>query len=52
MNSGVYPFVKESVNHNVPFDIPSHTTIEYSNDNDKYIDSVLKCVTLEIKTKL
>ena len=52
MNSSVYPFVKDSENQNLPFDISSHTTIEYSNENDKYIESVLKCVTLEIKNKL
>ena len=52
MNSSVYPFVKDSENKNLPFDISSHTTIEYSNENDKYIESVLKCVTLEIKNKL
>ena len=52
MNSSVYPFVKDSENQNLPFDISSHTTIEYSNENDKYIESVLKCATLEIKNKL
>ena len=52
MNSSVYPFVKDSENQNLPFDISSHTTIEYSNENDKYIESILKCVTLEIKNKL
>ena len=52
MNSSVYPFVKDSENQNLPFDISSHTTIEYSNENDKYIESVLKCVSLEIKNKL
>ena len=52
MNSSVYPFVKDSENKNLPFDISSHTTIEYSNENDKYIESILKCVTLEIKNKL
>ena len=52
MNSSVYPFVKDSENQILPFDITSHTTIEYPNENDKYIASILKCVTLEIKNKL
>ena len=52
MYRSVYPFVKDSEDQNLPFDISSHTTIEYSNENDKYIESVLKCVTLEIKNKL
>lgn len=52
MNSSVYPFVKDSENQNLPFDISSHTTIEYSNENDEYIESILKCVALEVKNKL
>lgn len=52
MNSSVYPFVKDSENQNLPFDISSHTTIEYTSENDEYIESILKCVTLEIKNKL
>ena len=37
MNSSVYPFVKDSKNQTLPFDFSPHTTIEYSNENDKYI---------------
>ena len=52
MNKSVQAFVKDSENQYHTFGISTHTTIEYTNENDKYIESVLKCVTLEIKKKL
>ena len=52
MNNSVYPFVENNQNKNLPFDITSHTTIAYPNENDEYIESILKCVALGVKNKL